>query len=208
MVTRAERFGGPRGHPSAGLIIGIVAALAAVVVIALVAVFATRSGGSSKTDTATTGVQAPAVNTGQQVKTSEGLPAQAGEFKRPAGAVRIGDMLFTVVSVKTLDIKPPEAHLKYVAVELTAQNVGQLSASDWSMKLIDSDGVENTIVGGSATRARLGQIGEQSGNFIITGLKPGAQVQGPVIFTVLVDAKPKELRYSSKNGDSGIIPLK
>src|SRR3989344_1274234 len=113
----ARSTGGTGGFPR-GLAIGGIVAFIVVGGIAIIAVMATRGGGSSSTtNTAVTGVQAPAAaQSVQQVKTS-------GDFKRPEGAVRIGDMFFTVVSIKTLDIKPPEAHLKYVSVELNAQNV-------------------------------------------------------------------------------------
>lgn len=138
--------------------------------------------------------------------TKGGQATSGGNFTRPANAVRIGDMLFTVVSVKTLDVKPPKAHLKYVAVELTAQNVGQLTTGNWSIELIDSDGVQNVSWLGSWEYAQFGQTGQRARDFSINGLKPGAQVQGPVIFTMLADAKPVRLQYSS-SGASGVIPL-
>lgn len=207
MATIGVGRTGPSGHSSRGLIIGIAAGLAAIgiaVLIALIAVFAMNRGGSSTADTASAqGGQAPAAaNAGQQ-------SAQGGDFKRPEGAVRIGDMLFTVVSVKTLDIKPPEAHLKYVAVELTAQNVGQISQESWIWRLIDSDGHENIVVMSNAEIARLGELGKQSDQFTVSGLNPGDKTQGPLIYKVLADAKLVQLRaFSEKMGVAGVIPLK
>ena len=203
----AERI--ERSPPSRGLIIRLaVAALAGAIVVAVLIPMLTDRGSSSSVSA--TATQAPAVASAGQQAVPTGGQAKPGEddFKRPAGAVRIGDMLFTVVSVKTLDIKPPEKHLKYVAVELTVQNVGQLPASDWSMRLIDSDGVQNIIVLGAEEPAQLGEVGQRFRDFTFNGLKPGAQVQGPLIFKILGDAKPVELRYSSKSGASGVIPLK
>ncbi len=192
---------------SKGLIIGIMAVLAAMVVAVIATLAVTQSGSSSKTDSAATSAQAPAaVNSGQQVKTS------GGNFTRPEGAVLIGDVMFTVGSVKTLSIEPPEKRFKYVLVEITAQNVGEVPQRSWSWRLIDSDGRENINVMGVEEPARLGQLGQQFRQFIlgdINNLEPGAQVQGPLIFKMLDDAKPVQLGLSSpKMGVSGVIPLK
>ncbi|MDO8655095.1 MAG: DUF4352 domain-containing protein, partial [bacterium] len=196
-MTQSTATVGHSGHSSQGPIIGIVAVLAAFVIVAFVAMLVTRSGSSSSTSATTSQVSA-VVKSSQQVSSIGQAQTSGDSFTRPANAVRIGDVLFTVVSVKTPDAKPREAHLKYVTVQLTAQNVGQLSASDWSLALIDSDGVKNSEAPDF----------NDSNYLALTGLQAGAQVQGSVTFKVLADAKPKELQYSSKSGASGVIPLK
>ncbi len=206
--TVAERIGGQPGHSSRVPIIGIVAVLAAIVIVGL-AMFVARSGSSSSTSatispsTSSGQVQTLAVvNSGQQVKTS------GGNFTRPEGAVRIGDTLLSGVSVRTLDVRPQESHLKYVAIEVTVQNVGARQQEVGVFRLKDSDGA--FAARGSSDAELANQLKGLEGEIVkLWGatLGPGEIIHGVSVFKILRDTKPSELQYTSDARESGSIKL-
>lgn len=211
MATRAAgRIGGSPSHLSTkGLIIKIVAALVVIAVVAFVVTRGTGSGDSSSVVPVTSQVQAPTVvQSGQQVSFSGQSQTSGGSFTRPAGAVQIGDMLLSGASVRMLNIQPPEAHLKFMMIQATVQNVGTSSESVGEFYLKDSNGVsahltdygQDPILG-----TFRGEILKLGGNTI---LAPGETTTGVVVFKILEDAQLGELTYVSSAGNTGVIPLK
>ncbi|MBI4123093.1 MAG: DUF4352 domain-containing protein [Parcubacteria group bacterium] len=204
--------------PSKRLIIGIGLAIILIAAMALIAVTIALTTSSPATDTAAVAnVQEPAVaNTDQQVSPN-GVQAQTseptGDFTRPADAVRIGEFLITVNSVSTPSgINPPEAHLKYVVIELSVQNVGTSSSTIRDIDdftLFDSDGVRaSALVGGDAESDALGELGKRlRGEY--PRVEPGQTLGRVMVFKILKDTKPARLEFSSLDtGASGTIPLK
>ncbi len=196
--------------PSRGLIIGLALGLGGIgiaVLIALIAVLA-RGGASSGSATAT---QAPAVaSAGQQAVPTGGQSKPGeGDFKRPAGAVRIGDILLSGVSVRTLDVRPTEPHLKYVAIEVTVQNVGTRPQEIGVFRLKDSDGAFASRGSSDAELAnQLKNLESEIVKLWGTTLAPGETIRGVAVFKILKDTKPAELQYTSDAKESGVIPLK
>ncbi len=214
MVSRAREFGGSPSHPSKGLIFGIAVAFAAIVILGLVAVFVTRSG-SPFSAVSTTNQTSAVASSAQQVSSSSQAQTSGGNFTRPANAVRIGsEFLVTVTSVKPLeDIKPLQAHLKYVVIELTVQNVGSRAnnvGSDDEFVLFDSEGQRAGDIGGSAAYARLGALGSKvRESWGAPPAAPGQTVERTLIYTILADTEPARLEFSNRDtGKSGTIPLK
>ena len=195
----AERI--DRSPPSRGLIIGLaVAALAGAIVVAVLIPILTDRGSSSSVSA--TASQAPAVVSAGQQST------QSGEFKRPAGSVQIGDILLSGISVRTLDVRPAESHLKYVAIEATVRNVGTSPERIGEFYLKDANGASAHLASSDDELAQLGNLKGEILKFWGVTLAPGETAKGVVVFKILKDTKPAELTYVPRSGNSGVIPLK
>src|SRR3989344_5018281 len=189
---------GRESHPSSpsrGLVIGLALGLAAIGIAVLIALIAVLARGENSSSVSATATQAPAVaSAGQQ-------SAQSGEFKRLPGSVPIGYFLIAVTSVKTpTDIKPPEAHLKYVVIEISVQNVGTSSSTIRAVDdftLFNSDGVKASIlVGGDAESDALGDLGKRMrATYAIENSQVGAgqTLDRIVVFKILKDTSPARL---------------
>lgn len=139
---------------------------------------------------------------------------------RPANMTRIGSLLITVNSVRVVeDILPldnrdqPQAHLRYVIVNITAQNIGDRGISPRleGFKLVDNEFVSERAGFLSAADDRqisilLSGTGSRWNN---DGLASGQEFREvSLTFKILKGNKPAFLDYASEYGDQGgRIPL-
>lgn len=128
-------------------------------------------------------------------------PADTAAPDLPSNQKKIGNLLLTVngVGAYTDDLFPAEPGTHYVAIDVSAQNVGdeQYALNVNNFRLQDSDGFAGTYA--------LSSIEPSIGHH---ELVPGQSVRGYIVFKLGDGRDPAELQYQSFTGTPGTITLR
>ena len=173
-----------------------------VVAIIVIVILGLAAGGSDDdTPSVASNVSATGTATGTTAAEVATTAVATSTPAAPSNQKRIGDLLLTVNGAGPYEdsIFPADAGTHYVAVDITAQNMGK---STYAMnvnnfKLKDSAGFANN---NALTAGPEPKIGHHD-------MVPGQEVRGFIVFKVGNGRNPTELQYQSFTGTPGTIPV-
>ncbi len=170
---------------------------AVVVAIIAIAFLVAMSGNSSSAALASQTAPSAAVSV-----PSQGQAPVVQSSGRPSNQARVGDVVITMLSVKSnLDGLPDlGSRVKYVVIDLSMENVSARNVPDGPTDgfLLDSDGYHNKIWGGAGSNFNRWQPSTP---------KVGQKSTGTFVFTIPKESKAVAFEFNMADGSTVTIPL-